>query len=119
MTKAPLWTEAMVERLLRLHAAGAQPHEIARKIRKAETCVRTKLNMLKAEGLIAEESRQARGDLSHWSIVDQAKYWLRHVGFTERQIAVMSLDEIMSQANKRLHRWQMPQLGAKAEWLVR
>ena len=112
------WTDVAVEQLLRWVEKGARPHEIARKMGRPENAIRTKLNLLRAEGKIAEESKQARGDLSGRTIVDQAKYWLQYAGYTERELAVMSLDDIMFQANTRLHRWNMPQLGAKPEWRV-
>ena len=116
---AAFWTDVAVEQLLRWVDKGARPHEIARKMGRDEKSVRTKLNLLRAKGKIAEESKQARGAPSDRTIVDQAKYWLRYAGFTERELAVMSLDDIMLQANTRLHRWQMPQLGAKPEWLLK
>jgi orotate phosphoribosyltransferase-like protein len=51
------------------------------------------------------------------SIVERATAILRRLGYTDKYIAWMSLDERMTEANRVLWEQGMPQMGNKESWL--
>lgn len=87
------------------YLAAGRKHE---RKRRSELGVREKIKPRE----VPTERQTAGG-----SIVERANAILRRLGYTDKYIAWMSLDERMREANRVLRDEGVPQMGNKAEWL--